>query len=298
MERKVVVSLIQGGPRSADQSANQAHNLTMIDLAAKARPDFIVFDELSTTPYFGVTRPKNDYFDWAEPIPGEYTRKVGEKARRHKCCIVVPMFENEGAVYHNSAAVLGPDGGLVSGRMPDGSRVRRYAKVHIPKVRTNDTPLDEKPYFASGPGFPVFETPLAKIGVAICFDRRFPEACRTLALQGAEVVFLPGNFPWRNAQSEDIYFAETKTRASENHLYVVACNKAGQETFDGVTTRFIGRSFVAGPDGDVVGPTGPSEEATILTAELDLTRIQSSNERMPFLEERHPRKYVARSDNA
>jgi beta-ureidopropionase len=294
MAREVVVALVQSAGRGSDIQVNEDRNLELIDEAAESRPDFIVFDELSTTPYFPAAPREESLFAWAETIPGSYTKRVGRKALERSCCVVVPMFERAADGYYNSCAVVGPDGRLVRGRMPGGGLVSRYAKVHLPFVKTSHAPIDENSYFKSGPGFPVFDTPKARIGVVICYDRRFPESFRTLALQGAQVVFVPGNFPLHSPLSPEVYLSETRSRASENHTFVVSCNKAGFEMTGGVTTTFLGRSCVVGPDGAVLGGVGPSDRAAILTATLDLDAIELEEKRAPLFRDRSPDKYVNR----
>ena len=293
--RKVVISLIQGGARSSDIEENKAWNLERIDEAARGRPDFIVFDELSTTPYFpSGHRRLERCFEWAETIPGPFTRAVGRKAREYGCTVVVPLFERSGVDgrYYNSAALVGPDGKTIAGTMPDGSRVDRYAKVHIPNVRTKEGPLDETNYFSPGPGFPVFDTPKAKVGIAICYDRRFPESCRSLAIQGAEIIFVPANFPERSVLSVETAASEARTRAFENRVFLASCNKAGSEVFEGLETKFVGRSLVASPDGGLVGEPAPADAPAILRVEVDVSRIESANEMFPLLKDRAPEKYV------
>lgn len=291
MKREVTVALIQGGPRLSDVRANMKHNLEAIDEAAGSGPDFITFDELSTTPYFPAAARDDAYFRWAEPIPGAYVAEMGKKAREHSCSIVVPVFELSADGYYNSAAVLGPDGRLIEGKLADGRLLPRYAKVHIPTVRSGTGTIDEKVYFRPGPGFAVFDTPKAKVGVAICYDRRFPESVRSLALRGAELVFVPGNFPLHSALSPELHFAETRTRASENHVFVVSCNKAGVETVGGATTTFLGRSCVAAPDGTFVGETGSPDRAELVTARLDMSAIGVADDRVRLLDDRRPKTY-------
>ena len=283
--------MVQGAPRGTDVRANERRNLELLDEAAKSHPDFIVFDELSTTPYFPAAERNEDYLRWAEAIPGRYTGLIGEKARRYGCSIVVPIFEKSLGGYFNSAAVIGPDGDLLGGRLPDGEKVPRYAKVHIPKLESEAGRVDEKSYFLAGPGFAVFEAPKAKVGVAICYDRRFPESLRSLTLGGAEIIFVPGNFRERSPPNADLYFSEVRTRAIENHVFVVSCNKAGVERLGGVTTAFLGRSCVAGPDGDFIGEIAPSDRPVIVTTEIDLGAIDNSNRRAPLFDDRQPDRY-------
>ena len=109
---------------------------------------------------------------------------MAEVAKRTGTAIVVPVFERRASgVYHNSAAVLGPDGAILG----------VYRKMHIP----DDPCFHEKFYFAPGDlGFRALDTPFGRIGVLICWDQWFPEAARLTAMQGAAVLFYPTAIGW------------------------------------------------------------------------------------------------------
>lgn len=290
-QRDVIISVIQRGGVGSDTNAIKDQNLKSIDMAAKDRSDFIIFDELSTTPYFGFV--KNDkLFEWAETIPGPYTEKVGKKAKEYGCTILVPMFEKFQGKYYNSVAIIGPDGNLIKGTLPDGSTVHRYSKVHVPRIEILDQGLiDEKYYFSPGPGFSVFKTPKATIGTCICFDRRFPESCRCLALGGAEIIFLPTDAPFHALQSEDTYYSELRSRASENQVVLVSANKAGIEEFEGKKTNFIGRSCVIGPGGFIIDKPASPDKPAILSVKVDLSEVEKNRRILPLFVQRKPELY-------
>ena len=298
-QRLVKIAVVQRGPAVENREANLKTLLRLIDEAAQGNPDFLVLNELSTTPYFCAVQEAR-YFDWAEPIPGPSTQAVAQKAREHRCCIIFPLFERgalEG-LYYNSAVVFGPDGQLIPGVMPDGTRVNRFAKVHIPQIEVvkpeGKLRIDETYYFSGGPGFPIFQTPKATIGVLICYDRRFPESWRSLALQGAEVVFLPSDcpalFPERGAASEEMFVAELQAMALQNELWVVAANMGGHETCAAITTQFYGRSCVIHPSGAVVAQA-PSTEPALLTATIDLEENNRMRRFIPLFRDRRPGLY-------
>ena len=168
-ERLIRVAVIQRGPAVEDKQTNLNNNLRLIDEAARENPDYILLNELSTTPYFCATQ-NSRHFDWAEHIPGPSTQAVAQKALEHRCCIVFPLFEKgplEG-MYYNSAVVIGPDGNIIQGVLPDGSRVDRFAKVHLPRIEVvkpeSILRMDEPYYFSAGPGFPS-STPLRRPSV-------------------------------------------------------------------------------------------------------------------------------------
>jgi len=303
-ERKVTVAAIQMGARTEDKEENVSEILKKIDEAGKLNPDFIVLDELSTTPYFCIDRdPK--YFKWAEPVPGPTTDVVGEKARKYGCCILLPLFEKgpiEG-IYYNSVAVIGPDGKVIEGELFSGEKRQTYSKVHLPELQLPTVKLDEKFFFKGGEGIAIFRTPKAVIGVLICYEKRFPEAWRTLALQGAEIAFLPANIPaWvpsdqpgaaekSVASSGDIFHSELRAEASANIFYVVACNKGCIESFAGTKTLFIGMSCIVNPSGGVLVQASANEPA-IISATIDLEEVRRTRNILQIYKDRRPELYV------
>jgi 5-aminopentanamidase len=133
-----------------------------------------------------------------------------------------------------------------------------YAKTHIPYMG-----IDR--FVMSGDDLPVFDTEWGKIGILICFDLRFPEAARTLALKGAELIVLITNWPVGAEVSADhIAIA----RAAENRVFLAACNRVGEER----GFRFIGRSKIVSVDGQVLAQAGDGEE--VVVAELNLSEAR------------------------
>jgi predicted amidohydrolase len=157
--------------------------------------------------------------------------------------------EREAGVLYNSAALIGP-GGLVG----------KYRKTHIPFqavdrfVAPGDIPLS------------VFDTPLGRIGLLICYDLRFPEPARVLALAGVQIIANLTNLPPPGWPQPEFIF---QARAAENRVWVVCADRVGEER--GV--RFIGRSAIVSPQGEKLAEAdGVSEElllADIVPAEAD-----------------------------
>ena len=305
--RIVKVSLIQQGPASESKEESIKALLEKIDqVAEKERPDFLMPTELSTTQYFPAGPSNQKYFDWAEPIPGPITKLVGEKARKYELCVVLPMFERSSieGIYYNSAVVIGPNGKIVEGTMPDGSRVLRHAKNHIPYMPTLPNRYDERSYFKEGSGVPVFDTPKAKLGIAICFERRFPESFRMIALQGAEIAFVPvcsfvlaprpGDYVLApessGASAEEMYTPELRTRALENCMWVCSANRVGVEEMEDQKTRFYGLSSIIHPAGKVVIQAS-STHPEVISYELDLQENNRVRQSLPTYKVRRPEIY-------
>ena len=221
------------------------------------------------------------------------------KAREYRSTIIFPFFRRDSTKgqYFNSAMVIGPDGEMVPGQLPAGILMQCYDKVHLPKVQTETLNIDETPHFVSGSGFPIFATEKARIGILICYDRRFAEAWRSLALSGAEIVFLSGCIPaWELAaasSSAEMFIAELRTRAMENGIYLVACNRAGFEELRGRRSLFFGESCIIGPAGTVIA-RGLANAPCIVRATIDLGELDEMRERLPLLKDRRPDLYLQR----
>ncbi len=162
---------------------------------------------------------------------------------------------------HAVVGFAGTDGtDLYSGAIlfePDG-RMRRYIKTHLPELGFDK-------FVVRGSNLPVFDTAIGKIGLLICYDVRFPEASRVLALDGADIIALPTNWP-EGAEVSPMFMAPA--RAAENRLFVVTCNRVGVEN----GFRFIGRSAIHDITGVALASAG--DEETILIADIDVSRAK------------------------
>ncbi len=296
-DRFVKLTVFQGGPATENIDENRERILDKVDeIAEGERPDFLLLGELTTLPYIGAVLDQK-YFEWAEPIPGPTTALFAEKAKKHGVCILLGIFEKakyEG-VYYNSLVVLGPDGKIVPGLFPDGRKTLRYVKTHIPYVIRDPSKYNEAYYFTPGFGFPVFDTPKAKIGLTLCFDRHFPEPFRILALQGAEIIFNPNVAMGFKATAEGASMAETfltelQTRALENSLWLSVANKVGTETLQGVETHCYGTSAIIDPTGKAV-VTAPADRQAVISHEANLEDVARTRKMLPLFRARRPHLY-------
>ncbi|MFQ5711356.1 MAG: carbon-nitrogen hydrolase family protein [Candidatus Geothermarchaeales archaeon] len=291
MKRYVDVACIQCGPCTTDKDANLKEAMKLLDEASKKEPSFIIFSELFSTPYWS-TSPYNDgYFEWAEPIPGPTTKLLGEKAKQHGCNVIAPFFEKgklEGE-YYNSAVVIGSDGNIVRGTLPDGEVVTCYRKNHLPFIPAVN--LDEKPYFKPGPGLPTFKVDEVTFGILICYDRLFSEAWRTLAMGGSEIVFVPSCISTWWGEMEEKYTPVMRSMAIMNQLYVVGCNKGGKEVLNGVESSFFGKSSVYDPFGELLAQAPENQGPAVITATLDLRSVSKARRGIPIYMDRRPEIY-------
>lgn len=292
--RPVRIALIQQAAQSADRDANLKKLTDKVRALAESGADFIMPTELSITPYFGVTHDRT-LERWAEPLDGLIVEQFKEIAKAYNTTIILPLYlKSSYGDFENTALVIGPDGELVSGSDRCGKQHQYFSKIHLPHAWRNDKGLDEPFYFKPGDALPVFDTPLGRIGILICYDRRFPEAWRSLVLSGAEIIFMPSCVPaWSPAASAataEMFAVELRTRACENAVYVAACNRAGREEFAGVTTQFVGSSCLIGPGGGVIEQLDGENEG-VIEAEIDLDQVAKVRGLLTVLRDRRPDVY-------
>lgn len=287
--RKVSVLIIQSGPSSMDKEKNIRVMLKLLHKGITTyNPQFVIYPELSTTPYFGGKIDKS-FFSLAESIPGPTTTTFAQEAKKHSCYIILSLFEcaNTRGEFYNTAVILNPDGDLTTGTLlTNGMTVDRYRKCHVPcNVLTSGT--NEKIYFRPGPGLVKFSTPIAELGCLVCYDRYFSEAWRVLALSGVEIVFLPTASATKGRK--DTFIMELRTAALQNGIFIIVCNKGGYQDL-GKRTHF-GQSCAITPLGEIIAK-GPSDEGPILiSAVLDMGDIERYATTYHYFRDRRPELY-------
>lgn len=249
--------------------------LNTIKEAANAGADLVIFPELSFTPFYPrvpAAERDEDVIDLAEPIPGPTTEAVSEIAEQFGVVVVFNMLERDGDQTYDTSPVIDADGTLLGcTRM-----------MHVPDFQK----FHEKDYYAPGDtGAPVYDTAVGRVGVAICYDRHYPEYLRALALQDAEIVAIPqagtaGEWP------SGMYESEIRVASFQHGFFAAMANRVGQER----NMLFEGSSLLTGPSGRVVAQA-PSGKAIILMASIDLDKCHESPARELFLEDRRPDQY-------
>lgn len=283
MELKV--SVIQMGPYPGDYDKNLEKSVEMFERAVReSSPDIVLFSEMMTVPYFGGVKDDR-WFRFAEPRDGKVISTFKEKAKQLGTHVIVTWFEKEEdrqagkTRYFNSAGVISPTLGLVG----------VYRKTHLPKVESPTLCTDEKYYFQEGDALPTFKLKGVDFGILICYDRSFPESWRTLWLKGAKVVFLAvATYGFR----KPIFVKELEIRAAENHLWVVAANKAGNETVEHekLVRDHFGSSCVIDPYGKTVRQL-EAEPFSILHATIDLGKVAEADALIDWRRDRRPELY-------
>jgi N-carbamoylputrescine amidase len=167
----------------------------------------------------------------------------------------------------------------------DGSYLGKQRMTHI----LEGPGYNERFYYWQGDsGYPVFDVGPAQIGVAICYDRHFPEGMRALALAGAEVIVVPTATASLEAQFRAVWEIEMQAAAIANGCFVAVANRAGVDD----TLTFFGRSFVADPCGRILAQA-PENDVALLVVDLDLDLVEEARLDMPFLRDRRPETYGA-----
>jgi len=259
---------------------NIASAKRLIAEAARRGAEVICLPEMFATQYF-CQAEKQEYFKFAESIPGPQTEEMQAVAKKLGVVLIVPLFEKRAiGLYHNSAVIIDA-GGAVLGT---------YRKMHIP----DDPQFYEKFYFAPGDlGFRAWDTAYGRIGVLICWDQWYPEGARLTALQGANVLFYPTAIGWlppeKSSYGKRQYSSwETIQRghAVANGVFVAAANRWGLEQPEGPPgLEFWGQSFVADPAGQIVAQAGVTGDEVVI-AEIDPSVIEAQRHGWPFLRDR------------
>ncbi|MFO7769091.1 MAG: nitrilase-related carbon-nitrogen hydrolase [bacterium] len=255
-----------------EKEANVRKGLANLERAAAGGADLVCYAELAFEPFYPQERAGTDFRDLAEPVPGPITRAFMEKASELGVVVVLNLYERDGEECYDSSPVIDADGRLLG----------RTHMVHI----TQYACFCEQDYYTpGGTGAPVYETAVGRVGVAICYDRHFPEYMRALALGGAELVVVPqagavGEWP------EGLYEAEMRVAAFQNGYFTALCNRVGEEEH----LTFAGESFACAPDGRVLTRAGTLTEE-ILYTDVDLSETGESHARTLFLPDRRPGLY-------
>jgi N-carbamoylputrescine amidase len=267
----VRIALVQqhAGP---DKRRNLARGLAAMEQAAGAGAELVAFAELAFEPFWPQRPAEGDVRRLAEPVPGPTTEAFQAKASELGQVLVLNLYERDGDRCYDCSPVIDADGTLLG----------RTRMVHI----TDYPCFHEQGYYAPGDtGAPVYRTRVGQIGVAICYDRHYPEYLRALALAGAELVVVP-QAGAIDEWPEGLYEAEMRVAAFQNGYFVALCNRVGEED----RLSFAGESFVCDPSGRVIARAGLGKDE-ILTADLELEEVAASHARRLFLRDRRPELY-------
>lgn len=251
-DRKIKIGIIQMKSEQGGTKVNLERGVAFIEEAARNGVDIVCLPELF---YSGYHLEANELQKHSEPIDGPMVQTLREIAKRTGVYIIAGYAESVkilGRMYNS--AVFISDKGDVIGNM---RKVNAWGQ--------------EKLKFREGKEFPVYDTPLGKIGIMICYDVEFPEPSRIMALKGAELVFVPA--VW-GIPAEDRWHIDLSGNALFNLFFMAGSNPVG----DGA----CGCSKVVHPSGKVLAQAGPENEE-ILYCDIDLNDVVKERSRLPYL---------------
>jgi N-carbamoylputrescine amidase len=255
----LIVACAQYAVRDLDTETNLERSVRAIREAADTGADLVVLPELANSGCDFSSREQA--LKLAEEVgetgenPGPTFRGWREAAEESGAFVVGGFLEREGGSLCNSAAVIGP--GFIG----------RYRKMHLWD--------GEKLLYEPGRDLPVFDTPLGRIGVLICYDAWFPEAARTLALRGADLLCIPANAPddWvpEEQRRGDLTMLNVQaiSHANANRLFVACANRVGDD--------YLGRSCIIDPNGGVLA-FGSAAEEELISAEVAIERSRQEKQ--------------------
>ena len=234
------------------------------DFAAQARQvgaDLMLLPELWL---HGYDLERTD--KWAVPLGKGGFARMAALAREFDLYLTGTLLERHEGGVSNTAALYAPDGKLVGA----------YRKVHLFRL------MQEHRYLVPGGHAAIFSTPWGPVGTPICYDLRFPEFFRAMALAGAVLFLIPAQWPVVRLEA---WLTLARARAIENELFVAACNRVGTEG----DVVFPGRSCVVGPLGQVL--VEGDDQERLLIAQVDLREVRTARRYLPVYEDRRPDAY-------
>jgi N-carbamoylputrescine amidase len=252
------------------RDANVAHHVELMREAKRQGVQVIGFGELFPGPYFALGKDPM-WFGLAEDArSGPTVTTLAGVARELELVVVAPIYEQDPSGRRFNTAVLIDHTGSVLGK---------YRKTHLPCGENEQGSFDEPFYYdksdgqndpgprnvSKNPFFPVYETRVGKVGVAICYDRHFEGVMYSLAHEGAELVFAPAvTF---GQKSQRMWHLEFQVEAARHGLFIAGSNRKGSEP--PWNQPYFGESHVTGPNG-VLPDVSTHEKLVIAEVELDV----------------------------
>ncbi len=257
------IAVVQTSPvfGSVEENVGRA-----LDLLSQNPAELYVLPELFNTGYNFIDSGEVERY--AETVPGPTFKRLADFAAGNSCHIAYGFAEKAGRFY-NSSILVGPSG-----------MVGHYRKVHLF--------YRENLLFAPGDlGFPVFDLPFGRAGMMICFDWYYPEAARSLALQGAQIILHPSNLVLPHCPDAMV------TRCLENRIFSATANRVGSENRGGTSLTYIGRSEIVSPNGEILRRMDDtSEGVTCVDIKLRDAQDKRLNEFNNLFEGRRADQYV------
>ncbi len=278
--RNITISLVQ---MSMTNQVEENHEklVSLIIEAAKQGAQIVLMPELPSRHYF-CKQQNSQYFAYAETVEQcKLIQHIQKVAKEYKLVIPVSFFERLGQVCYNSVAMVDVTGEILG----------VYRKSHIP----DGIGYMEKYYFSPGKeGFKVWKTEYVNIGCGICWDQWFPEAARSMVLDGAEILLYPtaiGSEPHLPEYDSKSHWQRVmQGHSGANIVPVIAANRVGVETDDGITTRFYGSSFITDHLGEIIEQADRNQTIT-LTHQINLDEVKKQRDAWGIFRDRRPDLY-------
>lgn len=241
------VAVAQMDPALGERERNREACVSRVEAAAAAGARLVVLPECASSGY--MFDSAEEALPHAEPLDGPFVDALAQACARLDMHCVAGMLEQAGDALHNTAVLVGPDG-------PIG----HYRKAHLPGLGVDR-------FVEPGGELAVFDTELGRVGIEICYDIRFPEWTRAIALAGAELIAHPTNWPVAGRFNAEVL---TRSRAQENRVFLLSANRVGTERW----ATFCGWSQIVDVNGDRLAEAPGAGEA-LLTAEIDLDEART-----------------------
>lgn len=262
--REIAIALVQLEPKLGEMEQNLVRMSEMIERVCLEEPvDLVIFPELATSGYECGMR----FTELAERVPAHSVNLLARRAKEFSTHILfgLPTKEKVESILYNGAVLIGPEGELLC----------EYRKIHLKG--------EEKLAFRPGYRYMVMETGFGVIGLLVGWDMAFPEAARSVVLEGAELVCVCAN--WEEPRVDE-WYTYLRARALENAVYVAAANRVGEE----YSYKFFGHSAIVNPHGELISAIDePVEGYTIVR--IDLDQVRKAREESQLLQSRQPATY-------
>lgn len=270
------VGLVQINTRD-DKEANLRRAEELIDEAVARGARFVVLPE-----YVSYLGAKDRHQEVAESVPGPTTERFAAKARQHGIYLHGGSIHERSDTpdkYYNTSVVFNPDGEIIA----------TYRKIHLFDIDlTGNVTANESSSILPGDEIVTAEIDGHTVGLSICYDLRFPELYRHLALEGAEVLLVPAAFTMFTGK--DHWHVLLRARAIENQTYVLAPGQYGSHD---PNAQCYGHSVVIDPWGSVIADASDAEG--VVVADLDFDYVRKIRKQLPSLANRRPSAYPQRS---
>ncbi|HML05560.1 MAG TPA: carbon-nitrogen hydrolase family protein [Methanobacterium sp.] len=251
-----------------DKKSNINRALEMITTSAKNGADIIILPEMFNCPY-----DNSKFAEYAEIQEESYTlQSISKSATDNNVYIIagsIPELEND--KIYNSSFIFNNSGEIIG----------KYRKIHLFDIETPEIRFFESDTLNSGNQIGIFDLGFMKIGIAICYDMRFPELLRIMALKGVQLIVIPGAFNMITGPAH--WEILIRSRAVDNQLFVAAASPARNDELSYVA---YGNSMIVDPWGEIIARAGQNEE--IVYADINLDKLKNVRKELPLLKNRRP----------